>query len=352
MLAVAEITDPRQLAEYRLLWRSLYGRTPNASFVQTREWLECYCRRYGHEDRLRTLVVMAVGRPIGIVPLVIRPVPTRLGIMRALTYPLRDRAAFMGPVGPNPTATLFGALKHLAVAPRDWELIDLRSIDAWRADRGRTANAFRLAGLPARARSWSPVSIVSCAELDVARQFRLRNDLHQAERELTRCGRWEIMSSTAESFAGEPARLWELIAPLLADRGEAEANFLLDCFLTAHDLELGSLKVLRLNGVIAGWILTTCNGETLEPLAAEFTGEQAARVRRVLVGRMLVAGIDAGCARAVFGPRHLALADDWQPLRTESLRWTHFARFGARAQLLRWGQRRTPILLPPTVATA
>jgi hypothetical protein len=252
-------------------------------------------------------------------------------------------------VGPNPTATLYGALQHLALAPRDWDLIDLRNIDERGSDRGRTANALRLAGLSARSRAWAGAAVVDFTTLDAGDQFRLRGVLRQAERALWQQGRWEVVSSGP---AVDPVTLWELAEPLLADQGPQEVAFLRDGFLAADCLGLGTLHVLLLDGQPAGCLLAAVSHQTVEPLAAECTTAAADLIQRVLVGRLLFDGVQSGVNRAVFGPRHLSLAEGWEATPAESVRWTHFARFGARAQLLRWGRQRTTAAVGSPSATA
>jgi CelD/BcsL family acetyltransferase involved in cellulose biosynthesis len=92
MFTVAEINFPAQLAELRHVWRSLWERTPQASFLQTREWLESYLFHDAMADDLRVLVVATKGRPVGIVPLMVKRVRSRFGTVRMLTYPLDDSA--------------------------------------------------------------------------------------------------------------------------------------------------------------------------------------------------------------------------------------------------------------------
>ena len=147
MITVAEINDIERLSEFRLLWRTLWDKTRNASFFQSLDWLENYWHRFGAQQKLRTLIVSVGGKPIGIVPFVVKEVPSRLGPIRALTYPLDSWGAFYGPLGPNPATTLAAAMRHISETKRDWDLIDLRYIDAEGTDRGRTQNAMRSAGL-------------------------------------------------------------------------------------------------------------------------------------------------------------------------------------------------------------
>jgi CelD/BcsL family acetyltransferase involved in cellulose biosynthesis len=154
MIHVEEINDIYELSSYRLLWNSLLPQTPGASFFHSLDWLDVYWRHFGQRQRLRTLVVSSSGRPIGILPLVIRTEPTRVGRVRVLTYPLHDWGTFYGPLGPNPTATLSAGLRHVRRTRRDWDLLDLRWVDLDQHDHGRTENAMRYAGFDPHAQAW------------------------------------------------------------------------------------------------------------------------------------------------------------------------------------------------------
>ena len=87
MIAVSEINTFEELANLRVTWRELWEKTPNASFVQSWDWLRSYWRTYGDKQELRTLLVTLRTKPIGIVPLVTRQIETALGATPVLTWP-------------------------------------------------------------------------------------------------------------------------------------------------------------------------------------------------------------------------------------------------------------------------
>ncbi len=126
MADVVEINDLEELEQYRLAWNALLPQTPRASFFHTFDWLKTYWQFFGGEQRLRVLVVRSEGRPIGIVPLCVRTDHFQVGNVRVLTYPLSDWGTWYGPIGPNPSASLFMAMKHVQETPRDWDMLDLR----------------------------------------------------------------------------------------------------------------------------------------------------------------------------------------------------------------------------------
>ena len=49
------------------------------SVFQSLDWLICYWNHFGDGQRLRVLVVMSQGAPIGILPLIVRRKSTRAG---------------------------------------------------------------------------------------------------------------------------------------------------------------------------------------------------------------------------------------------------------------------------------
>lgn len=345
MLSVTELTSLEQLSEYRLLWRSLQGRTPGASFFQTRECLETYLRHAGPAVSLRTLVVSIALKPIGIVPLVQRPVSSRLGEVQALTYPLVDMAGFMGSVGPNPAATMLGALKHLREVTGEWELLDLRGVDETGGDGGRTANAFRMAELPVSHRRWSTVGIIDLEAFDAGRQFQLRRRLIAAERSLWQQGRWEYEFHAPQgwSAAGEFEQLWDRLAPLFADQPESQRAFLRDLALTASRLDCLGMQVLWQNSQPLGCLLTLAGNNRVDILAAV---APTPVVADVLIGRLLFDDIISGRPRVVFNPRLAHLTEGWEPQLVETGRFTRYRSLRPRAQLLRLTQWLRPQSAP------
>ena len=160
MAEVIEINDVDQLAHYRMVWDSMLAATPRASFFHTLDWLTTYWRHFGEGQRLRVLVVTAMGRPIGILPLCVRTVKHHFGSVRVLAYPLDDWGTWYGPIGPNPAATLLAAMQHIRGSRRDWDMIELRWNGPDKADGGRAARAMRVAGLLSEKQCYQTTSVV------------------------------------------------------------------------------------------------------------------------------------------------------------------------------------------------
>lgn len=160
MTEVVEITEIAELAAYASVWKTLFSCMPRATFFQSYQWLCAYWKHFGEDQRLRVLIVYACGEPIGILPLVVRREQTRLGTFRVLTYPLADWGSYYGPIGKNGAATLAIGLRYISQTNRDWDLLDLRWIEMEEVDRGRTENAFHLAGMSTLVTPWKEITTI------------------------------------------------------------------------------------------------------------------------------------------------------------------------------------------------
>lgn len=338
MFTVAEINDPKKLASFSLVWQTLWDRTPNRSFFQTRDWLENYWRHFGAHRKLRVLMVMSALRPIGIVPLVIKRTTTAVGSLRVLTYPLDGWGPFFGPIGSDPTATMFGALKHLAATPRDWDLLDLRGIDDAGLDKGRTANAFRLAGLPATSRVWEENREVAIAEWSTGEQFQLRRRVKDAERALWQHGGWEFVRARVTEGAPELSPICRAMfqeSRALLTPVNMPFGWLPDVFEAAVCTATADVCQLWVNGRLTVAAFNTVAGEAVHPVAIGSEANATSAAQTVFLGRMLFDGLDRGDSTYLFGPKTATWAADWLPASRPSQRLTHFAGFRPRAQLLR-----------------
>ena len=191
MSSVLEVNDPAQLPSLRLLWNALLVQTPGATYFQSLDWLQCYWRHFGHDQKLRVLVVSAGGEPTGILPLAVRNETTRVGTIRTLTYPLHDWGSFYGPIGPNPTATLLVGLEHIRATPRDWDLLDLRWVNP-RHDRQRTPAAMQAVGMRPGRQVWDCTAVVDLAgtwdEYWMSRTPKWRQNVNRINRRLAEQG--------------------------------------------------------------------------------------------------------------------------------------------------------------------
>lgn len=351
MIAVAEITSVEQLAEYRVLWRMLQARTPDGSFFQTRESLEACLRSAASTQRLKTLVVCVGTNPVGIVPLVIRPLSTRLGTLHVLTSPACNADAVCGPIGPNPTATIVGALKHLATASRDWDILDLRGLNETGGDCGRTENAFRLANFPFRRRAWTRSALIDLSQVDIAAEYQFRRQLQQIERDFWKEGRWEHLQETPAASAPSElfTPLWEQLASGASESGQPVPAHIRDMAWAAACLNSLNIQLLKQNGRVVGSLLSVRGNNRVDILDVRYTTAAAANI---LVGRLLFDGVIQGEPLVVFGERWANLAESWNPEHQTTERFTHYSATQPRAQLLRIAQWFRPRLIRSEQAAA
>ena len=131
-------------------------------FYHTFDWFADYWRHFGHDGKMRVLLIRAAGTPIGIVPLCVRTERYQVGNLRVLTYPLADWGTWYGPIGANPSASLFMAMQHVRATRRDWDLIELRWTGAcsFQSNGSITERAMRVAGFQPRKRVYQQVSLV------------------------------------------------------------------------------------------------------------------------------------------------------------------------------------------------
>jgi CelD/BcsL family acetyltransferase involved in cellulose biosynthesis len=160
MVEIVEVNDIEDLAQYRMLWNSLFPGTPDATFFHTFDWLDTYWRHFGHEQKLRVLIVYSAGEALGILPLCVRTEMYRLNKIRVLTYPLDNWSTRYGPIGPNPASTMLAAMQHLRRTPRDWDMMELRWIPDDNTQGGKTARAMRVAGMLTDKQEYQRTSLI------------------------------------------------------------------------------------------------------------------------------------------------------------------------------------------------
>jgi len=189
---IVEVNSPEEFQSHYLLWNSLHGETLGANYFQSFEWINTYWEQAGNGEQLKVLIVYSHDRAVGGMPVTVVKEPTRAGTAKVLTYPLHDWGNFYGPVGPNPAATLVAALKHLSAGRRNWNVLDLRWVDRDGADRGRTFNAMRQAGLPGVERAWWKSAMIDIDgafdDYFAARDGKFRGNVRRAVRKFERAG--------------------------------------------------------------------------------------------------------------------------------------------------------------------
>ncbi|MCA9234934.1 MAG: GNAT family N-acetyltransferase [Planctomycetales bacterium] len=269
MADVVEINDLDALQHYRLAWNALLPGTPRASFFHTYDWLVTQWKHCaGPDRRYRILIVRAAGEVIGILPLCVQREPYHVARVRVLTYPMADWGAWYGPIGPNQAATMRVAARHLAETPRDWDLLELRWVDADPVDRTASAAALRAAGLPARLSPYEFTSVVGLsatwAEYLAGRDRRWRHEVRRQLRVVEGLGDVEFVRHRPASAAcGDGQPRWDLFdecrqvaAASWQGRSttgntmthDSVRDFLADCHESAARLGMVDMAVLRVNG--------------------------------------------------------------------------------------------------------
>jgi Acetyltransferase (GNAT) domain len=356
MITVSEYNDAAGLAEIRELWRELWWKTPRASFFQSIEWFETSTRRRGGRDRIRVLVVAAAGRPIGIVPLVVKRVPSGLGRLKVLTDSPDERGFFYEPIGPNPAATLEAVLAHVAATPIDWDLFELRHADVQRFERGPAPAELWQSRFGTLSRLEERRPIVDCrgdwVHYWASRPEQLRDEYRRCEQALQAQGEVEYVRYRPEgSPLDDDDPRWDLFNELERRREDRRGKrrsshgrrhpqagvepLPRELHEAATRVAGIDFNLLRLGGRAIAWAYNyRCDGR-LETQRIRAVGEHQALATVVLMGRMLRDGFRKGDEYYLFEPGAAAMAGHWQTGETSRFRYTHFRPQAPRAQFLR-----------------
>lgn len=354
---VVEINEIDQLLSYHLAWTALHAETPRASFFQTFEWLENYWRHSGEGQRLRVLIVRANGRPIGIVPLVERTEPSRLGPVRVLTYPIDDWASYYGPIGASQTATLALATKHIANTPRTWDVFAPRWTLHETADRGRTEHAMRLAGLSPSIESYNSTSLI---EFDAfpdwetylrSRSSKTRHEIRRQRRRLQRNHTVEFLRYRPDALRhGDGDPNWDRYKACLAIAEKSwqatshdgntlchgsVAALLIDAHEQAARLGMLDMSLLLLDGKPAAYYYGYHYDGEVVGLRTGYDPNAAAGAGSVLIGHLIEDSFARGDRRLDLG---VGAQQYKQRLRTnveKASQLTHVAWAAWRPQALR-----------------
>jgi CelD/BcsL family acetyltransferase involved in cellulose biosynthesis len=364
MAEVTEIRSIEQLESYRLVWQSLLQQTPGATFFQSIDWLEAYWRHYGAEQELRILVVSAAGQTIGIVPLVVLTEPTRVGPVRFLTYPLQDWGSFYSPIGPNPTASLVAAMRHLRETPRDWDVLDLRWIDGDRTDGGRTKRAMAMVGFRPQEQPWMRGAVIELPdtwdEYWQDRPRRWRENVRRCQRRLADIGAVTYVRYRPDGIAyGDGDPRCDLFDACIAtaerswQSGSATGNtlsspevqsFLRDAHEAAARAGALDLNLLLVDDRPAAFAYNYHVDGRVFGLRKGYDPEFRAGSPGVVLDRlMLEDGLARGDLHYDMGIGALEAKRHWITDTVTSYRMTHFSRKTARGQALRlkrWYQDR------------
>ena len=361
MADVIEIGTLEELESYRLVWDSLLPKTPRASFFHTYDWFTTFWKHFGHERKMRVLVIQASGTPIGIVPLCVQRERYQVGNLRVLTYPLSDWGFWYGPIGSNQSASMFMALRHIRDTPRDWDMLDLRWVPAEPTDHTATSRALRAAGWNPEKSAYQESSVIEMTDTDWGGYFANRSKKWRAEtrRQLRGLKRDHEVTfqrhRPAGAAFGDNDPRWDFFEDCLAvSRNSWQAQsqsgntlchehvepFLRDCHAMAAKLGMLDVGLLKVDGQAAAFQYNYCYDGTVSGLRM---GYDRRFTRQGLGNVVLNYTLEDSFSR---GDRQLELGvGDYpfkQRLRTKvesSCRLTCYPRLAWRAQgvrLTRW----------------
>ena len=356
MITVAEINDIDRLDNIRLAWRSLLGKTKGVTFAHSPEWLEQYWDHFGDGLKLRVLLITLGNKIIGIVPLVVKPVPTKMGTMRVLTNPLDGWGAYYGQIGPNPAATMVTAMRHLQSSKRDWDLIDFRYIDQDGHDHKRTSNAFKAVGFQGSQAVWQKLPLVNTRDTNWTSYLESRSKQTQlriatAEKIVAEAGQGSFYRSRLEdpSTPGWNPR-WDLWSEFEQMEFTIENRTTLAGGLHSKSRKLSFLKdihapavrqgMARIDALFINHSFAVCayglqHAEGTDYLALGHRPDVPREAVTALISRMIQQSIQDGehaLNLALLGPK---LAGEWKNQNKKSYRCSHFPVTVPRAQVLR-----------------
>jgi hypothetical protein len=376
MSAVVEVNEIEALADYRLLWNALLWQTPEASFFRSLDWLSIHWKHFvaagAASSRLRTLIVYAGSRPIGILPLVVRTVRHRFGTARALSYPLDGWGSYYGPLGKNPAATLLAALRHIRSTPRDWDFIDLGGTHTDGPDRWRTFRALRAVGYASGRDTSGRTAILDpgataprAADRELIRVAPAsRADLNWNNTpEFLRTGRIEFVRYRPGGYAvGDCDPRWDLfdacrsVTCKTARRKQAPHAtevFLRDAHQAAVRTGMLDLSLLLVHGTPAAFAYGYQLGGHVTLLETGL--DRRARLadpNHMLLARLLVDSRERGDQRIDLGDADLA-GEEQLPIRWERIdRYVHCPWTGVRSHAARFDRWLTSRRRPSEAQTA
>ena len=362
MADVVEINSLEQLQSYRMVWNRLLGETSQATFYHTFDWFSDYWRHYGHDAKMRVLVIRAAGTPIGIVPLCVRAERYKAGGLRVLTYPLADWGTWYGPIGANPSASLFMTMQHLRATRRDWDLLELRWTDAGatQSNGNITERAMRVAGFQARKRAYQQVSIIDL-EGDwesylAGKSSKWRHELRRQRRAIEAMGEVQFIRHRPASAAeGDGDPRWDLFQQCLdiarsSWQGKSTTgttlshgqitDYIRDTHASAARLGMLDLAILTVGGQPAAFIYNYHREGRLYGLRMGYDATISRRgLGNILLARTLEDSfarkdhsIDLGVGDNLFKQRFRTGMEtsyqyshySWRPLRTQGVRLTRW----------------------------
>ncbi|PQO29675.1 GNAT family N-acetyltransferase [Bremerella cremea] len=356
MAKVIEINDIRDLGAYRYFWNQLFAQTPHGTFFQTLDWLETYWHFFGEGKKLCVLLVQVDCQMIGILPLVEQIEYTHAGPVRVLTYPLDAWGPFFGPIGSQPTATLYAGLQYLAGAARSWGMLDFRWIEP-ELDRGRTFTAMRCQTLSPVTLPWKPTYAIELPddfdEYLETRTSKFRASVRRAIRRVEQAGivaeRYRPEIDRTRPFCPNEKLYQECVA--LAKRTwqgsstngttishQQTAAYFHECFIKASRLGMLDLMTLRQNERLIAFSYNFHHQGRVLGLRVGYEPDcQQLSPGIAMMGLQIRDSIERGDSIIDLGSDHYDVKARWINRTLESQRVCHYSRYSLQANILRWG---------------
>jgi CelD/BcsL family acetyltransferase involved in cellulose biosynthesis len=358
MLRIVEIDRIQDAWRYAADWSRLLRQTPRASFFQMLEWLDIYWRHFGHDQKLRLLIILEHDVPTGIVPLVVRRESKRIASLRVLTYPLHDWGSFYAPVGADTVWILRVALRHIRATPRDWDMMDLRWAGNLRDFDGtdRTAEALCREGVVVRQHIWKRVAVIDTAgqweDYLGSRSTRLRGSIRRYERRLAQLGEVTFdRYRPAGTESGDEDPRWEDFQACVQIARHSWQGAATNGTTLSHDSVYGFLKevhlaavrqgtvdvnLLRLDGVPIAFAYNYVSGGTVHGLRTGYEPQYARYgAGKVLWARSFHDSFQRGDRLYDIGPDSLEVKEPWLTRTVPVYAYAHYPPFAARSQLVR-----------------
>ena len=360
MLDVIELNSIEQIHDYRTEWRSLLPETPRVSFFHTPEWLESYWRFFAGDQKLRILIVRKNEQLIGVVPLVVRHVKTKLGKIKCLTYPLDDWGTFYGPIGADTKAIMKAACDHIQNSRCDWDIFEPRWVEEEGLAYGKTWEAMKLSEMTTYTSKWMPVPLIELSgtieEYWATRPSKFRSDQRRNEKRLEKKGELRFVRyrpAGEQQADGDPR--WDLYdtCEQIAQsswQGSSTTGTTLthdsirEYMRHTHEAAAKSghldLSLLYMDDEPIAFIYGYCCQGMIDGLRIGFIRNKKTNgAGRVIISKMITNSFERGDKIYNPGGGSLDWKWRWQTNVVLTYRHTHYSSISPRAQLLRLSRK-------------
>ncbi len=357
---VIEINELDELEPFAKDWNQLLAVTAGGNFFQSLNWLRVYWQHFREKQYLRVFIVRDSDAVIGIVPLCVRRIKTKMGTCCILTYPFDDWGSFYGPISADPERILGPVLQRIQETQRDWDLIDLRCVDTDGFDGGATERALKATGLSSRKISWNQTYYVDLQqnwdEYLAARSGKARQTYLRSEKRIAKEGEIEFLRyrPRGEAFGESDPRwdLYETCEALASSSWQGSSTtgttlshddvnqYFRDAHESAARFGAVDMNLLYLSGRPAAFIYNYVYQGLIYSLRMGFNpGVSNKGLGRLLMGRMLRDSMERHDLIYDIGPGSADAKKYWYTSVENSYRYVHYSRNSKKAKLLQMSNR-------------